>query len=200
MCNYIIIRVEHWAKKHVYSSSLFILFNGGIRGRKVVGRNSAQIPSWPWAKLWQDMTPHFLPFTQWMGEKKLIFMSIISCSCHCLCESPTVCLPLISGVKVKSRCVVRAKLIMVAGHRLIPIALLSAPATPVFPASKGFTDRWDGALWDRVLIWHKKKPPNRSFLGTGVLHKWFTLWIIAACIRQVLTYFELHLVCEFILS
>lgn len=62
----------------------------------------------------------------------------------------------ISGVKVKSRCVVRAKLIMAVGHRLIPIALLSAPATPVLGGTKGSTDRWDGALWDRVLSWHKK--------------------------------------------
>lgn len=73
----------------------------------------------------------------------------------------------ISGVKVKSRCVVRAKLIMAVGHRLIPIALLSAPATPVLPATKGSTDRWDGALWDRVLSWHKKPPKQAFFLASG---------------------------------
>lgn len=68
----------------------------------------------------------------------------------------------ISGVKVKSRCVVRAKLIMAMGHRLIPIALLSAPATPVLGGTKGSTDRWDRALWDSGLNWHKS-PPKRPF-------------------------------------
>lgn len=138
-------------------SWLFVFFNNETRSRNVAGRTSAWISSWPGAKLWQDMTPHILPSTQWRGGGGEAHFHV-----HHLLLLP---LPLwrpplppsrISGVKVKSRCVVRAKLIMAAGHRLIPIALLSAPATPVLGGTKGSTDRWDGALWDRVLSWHKK--------------------------------------------
>lgn len=56
---------------------------------EVTGRSSAWISSWTASRLWQDMTPHFLPSIQWRREKEeLIFMSIICCSCLCLCEGP----------------------------------------------------------------------------------------------------------------
>lgn len=58
---------------------------------------------------------------------------------------------------------------MAVRQRLIPIALLSAPATPVLPATKGPTDRWDGALWDRVMSWHKNPTKSAfSFLASQV--------------------------------
>lgn len=90
---------------------------------------------------------------------------------------------------MKSRCVVTAKLIMAASHRLIPIALLSAPATPIAPDTKGSTDRWDGALWDRVLIWHKKDHQiGFSFLGITELHKYFTVWNIVTFILGCISF------------